>query len=138
MSHFSHHRHDFILVFQAGNLVEHSFHRFRALFVQGYAVHGHVIQITDFLCGRTSLIIFLRSQSFNQFAQLRLAVFKQFIKRAVTRIFGCQRMSVIPSSTCVTEKVRTGRHSSIHVCQINARSAFCFLLSGAACQHGKC
>ena len=138
MSHFSHHRHDFTLVFHAGNLVEHRFHRFCPLLVQGYAVHSHVIQVTDFLCSRTSLIIFLCSQSFNQFAQLLLAVFKQFIKCAVTRIFGSQRMCIVPSSTCVTEKVRTGRHSSIHVCQINARSAFRFLLSSAACQHSKC
>ena len=114
-----HHRDDFTLVLQGSNLFQLCLDRFIPLLVQCYTIHGHVVEVTDFLSGSSGFAL-LGSQSFYQFTNLFLVVLGQQVESTETGIFSSQRMLFVPSATSILEKVLTGRYGSIHVGQVKA------------------
>ena len=111
---------DFLAVLDGRNGIHVLFNRGITVLVLFHAVHGDVIQITDFLLQCPDFVLSF-GHGFNQTAQLCVIVLNQDLKIPVSRVLACEWMGFDPTATGILIKIVSRLCRLIQVSQVDSR-----------------
>ena len=96
------------------------------LTVQTVTVHGHLVEVGNFLVNSTELVIGL-AQFQEHVAQTVLVLLGQHVKHAIAGILGmlAQRVGLHPATTGILIEIFTRLHAQVHVGTVHAVRHLC-------------
>ncbi len=117
---FSHLGYDFLAVLDGCNSLQVSLDRGITLLVLLHAVHGNVIQITDFLLQGTGFVLSF-GHGFYQVAQLFVIVLNQDLKVPVSRVLAREWMSLDPTAAGILIEIISRLRLLVQITQFDSR-----------------